>query len=167
MGKFFLKNFFTQVVYVPNDQRVMGIILRYVCWGTHQPLPGSPAPDQPTHLPPPLQTPKSFRTQLGSRIRKGRPLAYNQHPVPCERRVRTLEGADVSAARSANCSFSSPNSFYGSRKSSSLKNSFSGCPNTMFSALGRQTSRFMPQFFDFDRCVGTRPCGCAEQWQGS
>ena len=35
MGKFFLKIFFTPFVYVHNDQRVMGIILRYVCWGTH------------------------------------------------------------------------------------------------------------------------------------
>ena len=32
MAKFFLKIFFTPFVY---DQRVMGIILRYVCWGTH------------------------------------------------------------------------------------------------------------------------------------
>ena len=36
------KNFFTPVVYVPNDQRVMGIILRYVCWGTHRPPPPPP-----------------------------------------------------------------------------------------------------------------------------
>ena len=36
MGKFFLKIFFTPFVYVQNDQRVMGIILRwFVCWGTH------------------------------------------------------------------------------------------------------------------------------------
>ena len=35
MGKFFLKNFFTPFVYVQNDQRVTGIILRYVCRGTH------------------------------------------------------------------------------------------------------------------------------------
>ena len=35
MGKFFLKFFFTPFVYIENDQRVMGIILRYVCWGTH------------------------------------------------------------------------------------------------------------------------------------
>ena len=27
--------FFTAAVYIQNDQRVMGIILRYVCWGTH------------------------------------------------------------------------------------------------------------------------------------
>ena len=36
MGKFFSENVFTPVVYVRNDERVMGIILRYVCWGTHQ-----------------------------------------------------------------------------------------------------------------------------------
>ena len=35
MGKLFLKIFFTPFVYVQNDQRVMGIILRHVCWGTH------------------------------------------------------------------------------------------------------------------------------------
>ena len=41
----FLEFFFTPVVYIQNDQRVMGIILRYVCWGTHRPPPppGSPA----------------------------------------------------------------------------------------------------------------------------
>ena len=38
MGKVFLKrNLFTPLLYDPNDQRVMGIILRYVCWGTHRP----------------------------------------------------------------------------------------------------------------------------------
>ena len=35
MGKFFLKNFFTPFLYVQNDQRVMGLILSFVCWGTH------------------------------------------------------------------------------------------------------------------------------------
>ena len=35
MGNFFLKKIFTPFVYVQNDQRVMGIILRFVCWGTH------------------------------------------------------------------------------------------------------------------------------------
>ena len=47
MGNF-LGIFFTPVVYIQNDQRVMGIILRYVCWGTHRPPPpppGSPAAD--------------------------------------------------------------------------------------------------------------------------
>ena len=46
MGNFF-RIFFTPVVYIQNDRRVMGIILRYVCWGTHQPPPppGSPAAD--------------------------------------------------------------------------------------------------------------------------
>ena len=41
MGTFFLKNF-PLVVYIQNDKRVMGIILRYVCWDTPPP-PGSPA----------------------------------------------------------------------------------------------------------------------------
>ena len=52
MGKFFLKKNFTPVVYIQNDQRVMGIILRYVCWGTYRPPPGSPAADRPTRRPP-------------------------------------------------------------------------------------------------------------------
>ena len=48
------KNFgkkFTPVVYVRNDQRVMGIILGYVCWGTHQPprRPLRPPPPSPKH----------------------------------------------------------------------------------------------------------------------
>ena len=34
-GKIFLKKNFTPLVYVQNDQHIMGIILRYVCWGTH------------------------------------------------------------------------------------------------------------------------------------
>ena len=42
MGKCFGKKF-PPVVYIQNDQRVMGIILRYVCWGTHR-LPPPPPP---------------------------------------------------------------------------------------------------------------------------
>ena len=39
-------------VYIQNDQRVMGIILRYVWWGTHRPPPPrSPAVDRPTRRP--------------------------------------------------------------------------------------------------------------------
>ena len=38
MGKIFRKKI-PPVVYIQNDQRVMGIILRYVCWGTHRPPP--------------------------------------------------------------------------------------------------------------------------------
>ena len=55
MGKFFLKNFFSSLVHIQNYQRVMGIILRYVCWGTHRPPPPpprSPAADRPTRRPP-------------------------------------------------------------------------------------------------------------------
>ena len=52
MGKFFLKKNFTSHVHIQNDQRVMGIILRYVCWGTHRPPPGGPAADRPTRRPP-------------------------------------------------------------------------------------------------------------------
>ena len=72
MGKFFLKIFFTPFAYVQNDQHLMGIILRYVCWvPTDPPLGTRRLTDRPTYPPPPsppLQTPKSFRTQLGSRI---------------------------------------------------------------------------------------------------
>ena len=79
------ENFFTPVVYVQNDQRVMGTLLRYLCRDTHGPPLGSPAADRPTPLPPPpppLQTPKSFRTRLGSRIRTGRPCrVYQQVPL--------------------------------------------------------------------------------------
>ena len=50
MGKFFLKNF-TSLVHIQNEQRVMRIILRYVCWGIHPPPlpPESLAADRPTH----------------------------------------------------------------------------------------------------------------------
>ena len=65
-GQIFSENFFTPVVYVPNDQRVMGIILRYVCWGTYQPLLGSLVPDLPTHLsPPPPSDPQKFSHPVG------------------------------------------------------------------------------------------------------
>ena len=37
MGKIFLNNNFTPFVYVQNDQRVMGIILRCVCFGVPPP----------------------------------------------------------------------------------------------------------------------------------
>ena len=40
MGNFFLK-IFSPVVYIQNEQRVMGIILRYVCWGIPPPPPGA------------------------------------------------------------------------------------------------------------------------------
>ena len=39
MGKNFLKKNFTPIVCIQNDQRVMGIILRCVCWGTPRPPP--------------------------------------------------------------------------------------------------------------------------------
>ena len=42
MGKFFL-NFFSPSCVYSIKQRVMGIILRYVCWGIHPFPPGSPA----------------------------------------------------------------------------------------------------------------------------
>ena len=42
MGKFF-GTFFPLVVYIQNEQRVMGIILSYVCWGIAPSPQGSPA----------------------------------------------------------------------------------------------------------------------------
>ena len=80
MGKIFLKIYFTPVMYVPDGQRVMGIILRYVCWGTQgpPPPPGTPAAGQPTHLtPPPLppsRPPKVFAHGWVSRFDKAAPL---------------------------------------------------------------------------------------------
>ena len=80
MGKFFEK-FFTPLVHIQNDQRVMGIILRYVCWGTHRPPPppGSPAADHATRgaprfgstkgggeWSPPPYSPQNGRTPLGA-----------------------------------------------------------------------------------------------------
>ena len=60
--------------YIQNDQRVMGIILRYVCWGTHRPPPPPRGARQLTVRPanlqglgqprgggfPPLQPPKGL-----------------------------------------------------------------------------------------------------------
>ena len=41
MGKFFFEKVFIPVMYIQNDQRVMGIILRYVC------CPPPPPPGEP------------------------------------------------------------------------------------------------------------------------
>ena len=88
MGNFFEK-IFTPLVHIQNDQRVMGIILRYVCWGTHRPPPppGGPAADRPTRRPPrfrstkgggrapppPLQPPKLSHTPRGHALAGGGP----------------------------------------------------------------------------------------------
>ena len=37
MGNNFLKKFYLNCVYSKSDQRVIGIILRYVCWGPPPP----------------------------------------------------------------------------------------------------------------------------------
>ena len=58
--KTFLKNIPPPpFVYVQNDQRVMGILLRYVCWGTHQP----PPPPRPMGL---SQTPHGHSKEADS-----------------------------------------------------------------------------------------------------
>ena len=93
MGKFFLKKIFTSHVHIQNDQRVMGIILRYVCWGTHRPPPGGPAADRPTRRPPrfgstkggggvppppPLQPPKLSNTPRGHTLAGASPRDWEK-----------------------------------------------------------------------------------------
>ena len=103
MGNFFEK-FFTPLVHIQNDQCVMGIILRYLCWGTHRPPPpplGGPAADRPPRRPPtfgstkggggvpppPLQPPKLSNTPRGHTLAGGRPRGFiapwphSWHPV--------------------------------------------------------------------------------------
>ena len=58
MAKIFFEKVFTPCVFVQNDQRVMGIILRYVCWGNPPPpyrglLPTPPPLPRPCAKPPP------------------------------------------------------------------------------------------------------------------
>ena len=87
-NRIFLKKNFTPFVYIQNHPRVMGIILKYVCWGTHlppppPPPPGTPAADCPTlqpprfgstkgrgggggGFPPPSTTPETVEHPLGS-----------------------------------------------------------------------------------------------------
>ena len=77
-------------MHIQNDQYVMGIILRYVCWGTHRPPPGGPTADRPTRrpprfgstkgggrgpLPPPLQPPKLSHTPRVHTLAGGGPRA--------------------------------------------------------------------------------------------
>ena len=71
------KRIFTPLVHIRNDQRVMGIILKYVYWGTHRPPLGFPVTDRPTRdpqglgqprgggSPPPPYNTQSCRTPLG------------------------------------------------------------------------------------------------------
>ena len=75
MGKKFFEKIFTPIVEIQNDQRVMGIVLKCACWGTHRPPPppGSPAADRPTRRPPrfgstpppPPYSPQNGCTPLG------------------------------------------------------------------------------------------------------
>ena len=78
MGNFFFEKTFYPVVYSQNDQRVMGIILRYVCWGTDPPPPRgarrlTAQPANPQGLgqprgggvPPTPQPPKRLQTPRG------------------------------------------------------------------------------------------------------
>ena len=84
MGKFFLKPFFTPIVYVQNDQRALGIILRYICWGTPPPPPGTPAADQPTHLAP-SRLPKVFAPDWVSRVEQATPPCLRASTAPLPR----------------------------------------------------------------------------------
>ena len=109
MGKCFLKKIFTPIVYIQNGQRVMGIILRYVCWGTHQPPPppargarrltARPADPQGLGQPrgggdplpwgrwgTPLQPPKRLHTPWGHTLAGSSPRG----PEACLRRTETV-----------------------------------------------------------------------------
>ena len=78
----FFEKIFTPLVHIQNDQCVMGIILRYVCWGTHRPPPppggggrrltarpadpqGLGQPGGGEGFPPPSHSPPNCRTPLG------------------------------------------------------------------------------------------------------
>ena len=106
IGRFFLKNFFTPVVCVENDQRVMGGILRDVCWAMHPPPPSNPG--QPTSPPPPPR-PKKFSHPVGvwnsNRLPHLEPhhdlfaapplQALMEHPPdPCARYEGSQQGAE-------------------------------------------------------------------------
>ena len=78
MGTFFLKKSFT---------RVLGIILRYVCWGSHGPPPTpqgtrrltgrSTSPPPPLPPPPfPSRPPKGFAHGWVSRFEQAAPLVF-------------------------------------------------------------------------------------------
>ena len=95
MGTFFLKTFFTPLVYVQNNQRVMGIVLRFGCWSTHRPAPHTPRgdpggspPDPPApwvwvhEAPyPPLQPVKWFTTYRGHIPPGSRPCECDALPA--------------------------------------------------------------------------------------
>ena len=75
MGNFFFKNF-TPLVQIQNDQCVMGISVRYVCWGTHRPPP-------PPGSPPPSTAPKIVAQPSESHIGWRWP--------PCHRLTRIMQ----------------------------------------------------------------------------
>ena len=75
MDKIFFENFFTPVLYIQNDQRVVGIILRCVCWGTHRP----PPPPRGARR---LTTRPAGPQGLGQPRGGGSPPPYNP-PRPC------------------------------------------------------------------------------------
>ena len=64
-------------MYVQNDQRVMGIILRYVCRGTHR----APPPPQP-HGRPPQNLPGRVRRQTQEPIPGGMSTWAPKGPLP-------------------------------------------------------------------------------------
>ena len=86
MGKLFLKILYTPAVYVQNDQRVMGIILRYVCLGIHRSPPSPTVTQRLTSRPPsppdpPSTPPKVFAPGWGSIFEQATPLQRAQHKV--------------------------------------------------------------------------------------
>ena len=74
MGKFFCKKF-APLVHIQNDQLVMGIILRYVCWGTHR---TPPPPIRGARQSPSLQPPKWAHTPRGHTMAGGGPRGLEQ-----------------------------------------------------------------------------------------
>ena len=67
MGNFFSEKKLTPFVYVQNDERAMGTILRYVRWVPTDPPLGTLAADRPTPLPPPPRPldPQKFSHLVG------------------------------------------------------------------------------------------------------
>ena len=109
MGYFFMKNIFTPLVYIPNDQRVMGIILRLYVGVPTDPLPrgarrltaqpadplglGQRAPPPPPS--PTTTTPKMIAHPSGSHIGCHRPPCVNHYTENKKGSIERLFGAHL------------------------------------------------------------------------
>ena len=91
MGNFFSRKIFTPLVYIQNDQRVMGIILVCMLGYPPPPPPGSLAADRPTRRPPrlgstkgegdpppPLEPLKQLNTPRGRTLAGAPPVAHSK-----------------------------------------------------------------------------------------